>query len=78
MIRAVLDANVIISGSIAPLGASAAIFGCSQLTRKINRNSIICQPTIARIVFSFTGWMMPFSVMMPVMRRAGVTSKAGL
>ncbi len=25
MIRAVLDANVIISGSIAPLGASAAI-----------------------------------------------------
>ncbi len=35
-------------------------------------------PSIAVIVSRFTGWMMPFSVMMPEINSAGVTSKAGL
>jgi hypothetical protein len=34
--------------------------------------------SMARMVFSVTGEMMPFSVMMAVMREAGVMSKAGL
>ena len=29
-------------------------------------------------VSQFTGWMIPFSVMMPAISSAGVTSKAGL
>jgi hypothetical protein len=35
-------------------------------------------PNTCLIVPRFTGWMMPFSVMMPAINSAGVTSKAGL